>query len=78
MGRISGTSTRMKGAKNRARPINKSAPTEPGRYFWSEWRAVVEVFARRKKLFVTPPGGVTIPVTPHLAGHFTRIPDVHG
>lgn len=72
---VSGTKTRAPGARVKARAVNKSVPNEPGRYFWSEWRAVVDVFARRKKLFVTPPGGVTIPVTPYLAGHFTRIPE---
>lgn len=70
---LPGTHIRMKGANVKARPINPTAPTAPGRFFWSEWNAEVEVFKKGRKLFVTPPGGVTIPVTPHLAGRFKEI-----
>lgn len=50
-------------------------PDEPGWYFWTEWDAPVRVYKkpRAKSLFVTPPGGVEVRVTPRLAGDFTLL-----
>lgn len=54
------------------RRVNPTMPTEPGRYYWTEWSANVEVTRRRGKLYVTPPGGIEIAVTPNIAGTFMR------
>lgn len=53
------------------RPTNRSQlPTEPGAYYWSEWKATVDVTKRGKYLYVTPPGGVEVRITPYIAGTF--------
>lgn len=56
------------------RAINRTMPTEAGTYHWSEWSCFVRVYhkPRSKKLFVTPPGGIEIEVTPNIAGTFKR------
>lgn len=53
----------------------KHVPTRPGRYYWDAWKAIVVVFRKKggKHLYVTPPGGVTIRVTPRIAGSFTYV-----
>lgn len=57
---------------------NPTMPTQPGRYYWSEWKAEVDVYRKRSraKLYVTPPGGVEIEVTPNIAGTFRRIEQI--
>jgi len=57
------------------RSVNPTMPTEPGRYYWSEWDAVVTVYRkhRGRQLHVTPPGGIEIMVTPNIAGKFKRV-----
>lgn len=53
-------------------------PTTPGRYFWTEWNAVVDVHrvpGSHKKLFVIPPGagaGIPVVISEFIAGDFTR------
>lgn len=54
-------------------PTNTSRlPTEPGLYYWSEWKAHVNVYRKRggKYLYVVPPGGAEVRVTPFIAGTF--------
>lgn len=57
-------------APNRRHPL----PTLPGHYFWTEWGVDVEVYVKRPgrnaTLYVKPPGGVAIKVTPFIAGAF--------
>lgn len=52
----------------------KRLPTEPGSYYWTEWKCMVQVEARGKNLVVTPPGGVQVRVTPRIAGEFRHSP----
>lgn len=61
------------------RPTNRTAlPTQPGRYHWSEWKAVVHVYRKRggKHLYVTPPGGVEVRITPYIAGTFRSLTEI--
>lgn len=58
------------------RPVNTSSlPTEPGRYHWSEWKCEVDVYRKRggKHLYVVPPNGVEVRITPFIAGTFAPI-----
>lgn len=61
------------------RPLNRSElPTKPGRYYWSEWKAVVDVYTkgpRCRALFVVPPvrGGIEVRISPFIAGTFTPV-----
>jgi hypothetical protein len=50
-------------------------PTQPGRYHWSEWKCTVEVYRKRGgvHLYVCPPGGVEVRVTPQIAGTFRHV-----
>lgn len=57
-------------------PTNTSVlPDKPGLYRWSEWKATVDVYrkAGSKYLYVRPPGGVEVRITPFIAGTFTPI-----
>lgn len=58
------------------RRVNPTAPTKPGWYYWDEWNANVEVYRKPKgfHLYVTPPNGVEIRVTPNIAGTFKELP----
>lgn len=51
-------------------------PTEPGRYWWTEWKALVDVvkLPRRAGLWVTPPGAASVPIkiTTMIAGRFIK------
>jgi len=67
---------RAAGARARARPSNPTTPTLPGRYYWTEWKAEVEVIKRGRTLYVTPPGGVELKITPSIAGQFKAIQNV--
>lgn len=57
----------------------KVVPTEPGRYYWTEWACYVEVYCKTKthkpggRLYVQVPGGIEVRVTPRIAGSFTRM-----
>lgn len=58
------------------RPTNVSRlPTEPGRYYWSEWKVIVDVYRKRggKYLYVKPPSGVEVRVSPFIAGTFAPV-----
>lgn len=58
------------------RPTNTSAlPTTSGLYRWSEWKADVHVYRKRggKYLYVTPPGGLEVRITPFIAGTFAPV-----
>lgn len=48
-------------------------PTEPGRYYWSEWKAFVDVVRKGRSLFVTPPAStaVEVKITNNIAGSFS-------
>jgi len=50
----------------------KTIPSEPGSYYWTEWKVNVDVVRKRggHHLYVTPPGGVEVRVTHHIAGSF--------
>jgi len=52
-------------------------PTHAGRWYWSEWGTDVTVYKKRggKHLYVTPPGGVEIRITPKIAGGWIAIPE---
>lgn len=56
------------------RPTCTSLPTAPGTYYWSEWKRDVRVYKKpgSKFLYVAPPDGVEIRVTPFIAGTFRR------
>ena len=56
----------------RAMRLCNTTPVHPGTYYWSEWKADVLVYRkpRSRYLYVTPPGGVEIRVTPAIAGNF--------
>ena len=61
------------------RPTNRTAlPTQPGWYFWSEWKTVVDVYRKRggKYLYVKPPGGIEVRITPYIAGTFQVTPEI--
>lgn len=65
-------------SKYRTRPLfNSTAPKVPGWYYWSEYKANVEVYRRRGKLYVMPPGqlSVEVAVTPRIAGTFKPTAD---
>lgn len=62
-----GTMQRVQRAKS-----NRDIPDVPGLYYWSEWKCNVEVVLRRGGLYVTPPNGIEIKVTPAIAGKFKR------
>lgn len=47
-------------------------PDVPGLYRWSEWKCLVEVYMRGRSLYVKPPNGVEIRITPFIAGTFTK------
>ncbi len=47
-------------------------PDHPGLYYWSEWKCLVTVEIRKGGLFVTPPNGIEIKVTPNIAGRFEK------
>lgn len=57
---------------NKRLPQNKPLPTEPGMYYWTEWGRTVEVYrkGRGTALYVTPPGGIEVKVSPFIAGRF--------
>lgn len=61
----------MATVKRRLTP-HRDLPDGPGLFYWSEWRVVVEVTQRGRTLYVTPPNGVEIKVTPNIAGKFKR------
>ena len=53
----------------------KQLPTEPGEYYWSEWKCMVQVYAKGKhkpggRLYTRVPGGIEVRVTPRIAGEF--------
>lgn len=50
-------------------------PKEPGTYFWTEWNQNVALYKkpRCRSLFVTPPGGVEVRITPRIAGDFIAV-----
>lgn len=47
-------------------------PTHPGLYYWSEWKSLVQVTMRGHSLYVTPPNGIEVKITPNIAGKFKR------
>ena len=53
--------------------MKQELPTEPGRYYWSTWKATVEVYRKKggRYLYVCPPGGIELRITPRIAGTFT-------
>jgi hypothetical protein len=55
--------------------VDRKIPTEPGRYWWSEWKCNVDVYRKRggRHLYVTPPGGVEVRVSHKIAGTFLRV-----
>lgn len=58
------------------RPTNASTlPTEPGPYYWSEWKTVVDVYRKRggKYLYVKPPSGTEVRISPFIAGTFVPV-----
>lgn len=57
-------------------------PVEPGRYFWTAWNEVVEVYAKRggargRVLWVRPNAKrpIEVKVTPRIAREFHIIPE---
>lgn len=46
-------------------------PQEPGKYFWSEWGRIFDVYRRGRTLYVNP--GVEVKITPFIAGQFRRV-----
>jgi hypothetical protein len=62
----------MKRVQRARRRDTANLPDVPGLYRWSEWKALVTVVMRGKSLYVTPPNGVEIKVTPFIAGKFTK------
>lgn len=53
-------------------PLPRTLPQCPGLYYWSEWKCCVTVEMRGKSLFVTPPNGVRVKITPKIAGRFEK------
>lgn len=47
-------------------------PDHPGLYYWSEWKCLVNVVMRGKGLYVTPPKGIEVRITPNIAGRFDK------
>lgn len=47
-------------------------PDHPGLYYWSEWKSLVQVVMRGRSLYVTPPNGVEVKITPNIAGRFEK------
>lgn len=54
------------------RNLGRDLPQIPGLYYWSEWKCLVIVELRGKFLFVTPPNGIRVKVTPKIAGRFEK------
>lgn len=54
---------------------NRNIPTKAGRYYWSTWKSYVDIYTKRggRHLYVVPPGGVEIRVTPRIAGSFIEV-----
>lgn len=65
--------TRFKAKPRIKRARNLHVPSCPGEYYWSEWKCKVFITRRGKTLYVTPPGGIEIKVTPFIAGKFTKL-----
>jgi hypothetical protein len=63
-------------ASTKRRPTNTSVlPTEPGLYTWSEWpRQPLSVYAKRGSphLYVMPPRGMEVRITPFIVGTFKK------
>lgn len=54
---------------------SRQLPTKPGIYWWSTWKALVEVVKRGSALYVTPPArtAVEVRISPRIAGEFTWV-----
>ena len=53
------------------------APTHAGQWYWKEWDAEFKVYTKKgkgRRLYVTPPGGVEIPVSARIAGGWFALP----
>lgn len=48
--------------------MKKQLPTEPGLYYWTEWRVVVDVKKTRAGRLHFEHNGIKLKVTPRLAG----------
>lgn len=55
--------------------VGKQLPTEAGEFYWTEWACIVQVYAKGKgtRLYVRPPGGIEVRVTPRIAGQFVVV-----
>lgn len=50
-------------------------PTKPGKYFWDEWGAVVDITKKGRSLWVTPPtaGAIPVRISRRTAGIFVKV-----
>ena len=56
--------------------VPRAMPTHTGRWYWAEWGRDFEVYKKRggRHLYVTPPGGVEVRITPKIAGGWLAVP----
>ena len=51
--------------------VFRSKPDAPGMWYWGEWDCEVKVYTKKgkgRRLYVTPPGGIEVLITPRIAG----------
>lgn len=52
----------------------RSLPTEPGIYYWDEWKREVRVFQRGNSLWVRVfEHWQPVKISPRIAGNFTKV-----
>jgi hypothetical protein len=54
--------------------MSQRLPTEPGRYFWSEWGKEVDVYRKGTSLWVRVYSHwQPVKISPRIAGTFTKV-----
>lgn len=59
--------------------MGKQLPTEPGEWFWTEWKMLVQVYGKTKTwkpgkpLYTKIPGGIEVRITRRIAGNFRKL-----